>query len=150
MNAKRHILRLFEMDSKTLYRIILIPDYKRDSLEDDQKLDTEGTVYPACIFCQGRENPRMRGYRKAPYKNMIDNIITTVLALVGFFIEHIQMIQATLQSIGMDWLIWPFSLIVAWWTLLIRTTTILKVFALPAIAVATYYILFIVYNTMIS
>ena len=81
---------------------------------------------------------------------MINEIILTVPALGGSFIGYIQMIQVTLHSSGLDWLIWPIFLIAAWWMLLARTTAILKVFALPTIAVSTYFVLFIAYNIMIS
>jgi hypothetical protein len=81
---------------------------------------------------------------------MINDIILTVLALVGSFIGYIQMIQVALHTSGIDWLLWPIFLIAAWWMLLARTTDILKVFAIPTIAVSTYFVLFIAYNTMIS
>lgn len=83
-------------------------------------------------------------------KNMIYEIILTVSALGEPFIGYIQLIQVTLHSSGLDWLVWPIFLIAAWWMLLARTAAILKIFALPTIAVSTYFVLFIAYNTMIS
>jgi hypothetical protein len=71
-----------------------------------------------------------------------------VLALEGIFIGRIQTLQDTFHSNGMDLIIWPVLLIIAWWILLARTFTILKILALPAIAISTYFVLLITYKTI--
>lgn len=81
---------------------------------------------------------------------MINEIILAISALEGSFVGYIQLIQVTLHSSGLDWLVWPIFLIAAWWMLLARTAAILKIFALPTIAVSTYFVLFVAYNIMIS
>jgi hypothetical protein len=84
------------------------------------------------------------------WPTMIEGIIFALLALEVSTIADIQTSQATLHSAGIDWFVWPILLIVAWWILLARTPVILKVIVLPAIAISTYFTLFIAYNIMIS
>ncbi len=81
---------------------------------------------------------------------MISDIVLVALTLEGAFIGHTQMIQASLHSTGFDWFIWLVLLIAAWWVLLARTTALLKVLALPTIAISTYFVLFIAYYTVLS
>ena len=69
------------------------------------------------------------------------------LALVNTITGYIQTIQAALYSSGIDWIVWPVFLIVAWWVLLARTNPLLK---LPVITIASYFILYISYETIIS
>jgi hypothetical protein len=71
-----------------------------------------------------------------------------MLALEGIFIGRIQALQDTFHSNGMDLIIWPILLIIAWWILLARTFSILKILAIPAIAVSTYFVLLITYKTI--
>ena len=71
-----------------------------------------------------------------------------MLALEGIFIGRIQTLQDTFHSNGMDLIIWPVLLIIAWWIILARTFTILKILALPTIAISTYFVLLIIYKTI--
>jgi hypothetical protein len=71
-----------------------------------------------------------------------------MLALEGIFIGKIQTLQDTFHSNGMDLIIWPVLLIIAWWIILARTFTILKILAIPAIAISTYFVLLIIYKTI--
>ena len=72
------------------------------------------------------------------------------LALVNTITGYIQTIQAALYSSGIDWIVWPVFLIVAWWVLLARTNPLLKLFSLPVITIASYFVLYISYRTIIS
>ena len=76
--------------------------------------------------------------------------IAGFLAPVNTITGYIQTIQAALYSSGIDWIVWPVFLIVAWWVLLARTNPILKLFSLPVITIASYVVLYISYRTIIS
>jgi hypothetical protein len=85
---------------------------------------------------------------------MINDIIPIAIAAKNIILDVIlgltNQIQATFYSTGADWLIWPALLIGAWWILLTKTTVLLKMFAVPIIAVSTYFTLFIFYKSIIS
>lgn len=78
----------------------------------------------------------------------MNEIILTGFAIQGLFLGNIQVLQATLNSTGIDWIVWPILLIAAWCILLVRTTTILKILSLPTITISTYFVLFIAYKTI--
>jgi hypothetical protein len=71
-----------------------------------------------------------------------------MLALEGILIGRIQTLQDTFHSNGMDLIIWPVLLIIAWWIILARTFTILKILAIPTIAISIYFVLLIIYKTI--
>lgn len=77
-------------------------------------------------------------------------MIQDALAFEALLTGNIQTLQDTMHSTGVDWILWPIFLIAAWWILLARTKAVFKVFAIPTIAVSTYFVLFIAYNIMIS
>ena len=79
-----------------------------------------------------------------------DQVVLATMNLWATIIGYIGMLQATLHSTGIDWIIWPSLLIIAWWVLIGRTWTILKLVSLPVIAVATYFVLFISYHAIIN
>lgn len=72
------------------------------------------------------------------------------LALGGMIVEPIQTIQASFHSSGIDWIVWPVFLIIAWWALLAKTNLIIKIFSLPIITIASYFVLYISYRSIIS
>ena len=79
-----------------------------------------------------------------------DQVVLVTMNLWATIIGYIGMFQATLHSTGIDWIIWLGLLIIAWWVLIGRTWTILKLVSLPVIAVATYFVLFISYHAIIN
>jgi hypothetical protein len=76
--------------------------------------------------------------------------IVSSLTLINTITGYIQTIQAALHSSGIDWIVWPIFLIVSWWILLARTNPILKLFSLPVITIASYFVLYISYKAIIS
>ncbi len=74
-------------------------------------------------------------------------LITTLWTVVTGYIE---LSQSTLHSTGTDLIVWPGLLIAAWWVLIGKTRAILKLFSIPIIAVATYFILFISYHFIVN
>jgi hypothetical protein len=80
----------------------------------------------------------------------MSEVVVGYLALVNTTTGYVQTIQAGLHSFGIDWIVWPIFLIVAWWVLLSRTNPLLKLFSLPVITIASYFVLYISYKTIIS
>jgi hypothetical protein len=60
------------------------------------------------------------------------------------------MFQATLHSADTDWIVWPSLLIAAWQVLFLNTWAVLKLLSVPVIAVATYFVLFILHLAIIN
>ena len=83
-------------------------------------------------------------------KTEADHVVLTTMNLWAIVIGYIWMFQATLNSTGTDWIVWPGLLIAAWWVLVRKTWAILKLVSLPVIAVATYFVLFISYHAIIN
>ena len=79
-----------------------------------------------------------------------DHVLLMTMNLWATTIGYIAIFQATLHSIGADWIVWPSFLIAAWWVLIGKTWAVLKLFSLPVIAVATYFVLLISYHAIIS
>ena len=78
----------------------------------------------------------------------MNEIVPGSLALVDSIVGYIQTIQVALHSFGMDLIVWPFFLIVAWYVLLARTNPLFKFFSLPVITVSSYFVLYISYRTI--
>jgi hypothetical protein len=78
------------------------------------------------------------------------HVMLMTTTLWTMIIGYIEIFQATLHSTGIDWIAWPSFLIAAWWVLIGKTWTILKLVSLPVIAVATYFVLFLSYHVIIS
>ncbi len=104
--------------------------------------------YWICVLYLEKAYTRSKeGSAKTLILSSIMNIILLpASSLQEIVIGSIDVVQAALQSTGIDWLLWPIFLIVAWWILLARTNTILKIFAVPAIGISTYFFLFILYK----
>jgi hypothetical protein len=83
-------------------------------------------------------------------KSEADHVILMTMTLWAMIIGYIGMFQATLHSTGADWIVWPGLLFAAWWILIGKTRAVLKLFSLPVIAVATYFVLFISYHAIIN
>lgn len=83
-------------------------------------------------------------------KSEADHVVSMTLNLWSMILIYIEAFQATLHSIGVDWIVWPGLFIAAWWVLVGKTWPILKLFSLPVIAMATYFVLFISYHAIIS
>ena len=79
-----------------------------------------------------------------------DHVILITMTLWATIIGYIEMLQATLHSIGIDLVVWPGLLIAAWWVLIGKTWAVFKLFSLPIIAVATYFVFFISYHIIIN
>ena len=79
-----------------------------------------------------------------------DHVVLMTMTLWATIIGCIEMFQATLHSIGIDLVVWPGLLIAAWWVLIGKTWAVFKLFSLPIIAVATYFVLFISYHIIIN
>jgi hypothetical protein len=79
-----------------------------------------------------------------------DHVVLMAMTLWAMITGYIEMFQATLHSNGTDLIVWPGLLIAAWCVLIGKTWAILKLFSLPVIAVATYFVLFISYHTIIN
>jgi hypothetical protein len=80
----------------------------------------------------------------------MNDIIAVASALWQMIIESINSIHATIYSTGFDWLLWPIFLLIAWWILMAKTSAILKIFAVPTIAISTYFSLCNLYKYIIS
>ena len=78
-----------------------------------------------------------------------DHVVLMTVTLWATIIGYIEMLQATLHSIGIDLVVWPGLLIGAWWLLIWKTWAVFKLFSLPIIVVATYFVLFILYRAII-
>ena len=79
-----------------------------------------------------------------------DHAVLMAMIIWSTVIGYIGMFQAILHSIGIDWIVWTLSLVVAWWALIGKTWTALKLVSLPVIAIATYFVLFISYHAIIN
>ena len=79
-----------------------------------------------------------------------DQVVLVAMNLWATIIGYIGMFQATLHSTGIDCIVWPVFLIAAWWVLIGKTWTILKLVSLSVIAIATYFVLFISYHAIIN
>ena len=89
----------------------------------------------------------MRSFIANSEANHVILMTTTLWAMI---IGYIEIFQATLHSIGIDWIVWPSFLIAAWLVLIGKSCAFLKPFSLPVIAVATYFVLLISYNAIIN
>ena len=79
-----------------------------------------------------------------------DHVVLMTMTLWTMIIGYVEMFQATLHSIGIDWIVWSGLLIAAWWVLVGKTWAVLKLFSLPVIAIATYFVLFMSYHAIIN
>ena len=79
-----------------------------------------------------------------------DHVVLMTMTLWGMIIGYIEMFQATLHSTGIDLVVWPGLLIAAWWVLIGKTWAVFKLFSLPIIVVATYFVLFISYHIILN
>lgn len=79
-----------------------------------------------------------------------DHVVLMTMTLWTLIIGYVEMFHATLHSIGIDWIVWSVLLIAAWWVLVGKTWAVLKLFFLPVIAIATYFVLSMSYHAIIS
>ncbi|VVB63085.1 Uncharacterised protein [uncultured archaeon] len=78
-----------------------------------------------------------------------DHVVLMTMTLWSTIIGYIEMFQETLHSNGTDLIVWPGLLIAAWW-LIGKTRAVFKLFSLPIIAAATYFVLFMLYHIIIN
>jgi hypothetical protein len=79
-----------------------------------------------------------------------DHVVLMTMTLWGTIVGYIELFQATLHSTGTDLIVWPGLLIAAWWVLIGKTWAVFKLFSLPIIVVATYFVLFISYHIILN
>ena len=77
-------------------------------------------------------------------------VVLMTMTLWGTIIGYIELFQAALHSTGTDLIVWPGLLIAAWWILIGKTWAVFKLFSLPIIVVAIYFVLFISYHIILN